>query len=105
MRRMDYCRYDSPTYTGTFNAEQYGFVMNTTPEPGFYFVVVNDLEFHQQNSCTFTIKMDIYTYGGWYSGVTEQVYIDYSLSYGNVIPVSDINRISEGSTIELYKLN
>ena len=105
MRRMDYCRYDSPTYTGTFNTEQSGFVMNTTPEPGFYFVVVNDPEALQQYSCTFTIKMDIYTHSGWYSPVTEQVYLDYSPEYGNVIPVSDSNRISESSTIELYKLN
>ena len=110
MRRMNYPRFDKPTYVGTYDAAQTSFVMNGIPKPGFYFVVINDPEGLQQNSCTFTIKMDIHTSGSWYSvGASGQGYLDYSPEYGNVISIGNDGGISdvihEGATIELYKLN
>ena len=107
MRRMNYPRFDKPTYVGTFDVAQSNFVMNDIPEPGFYFVVINDTEALQQYSCTFTVKMDINTHGSWYAGTTEQVYFDYSPEYGNVISINSANPdpVHEGATIELYKIN
>ena len=107
MRRMNYPRFDKPTYVGTFDFAQSNFVMNDIPEPGFYFVVINDSEALQQYSCTFTVKMGIETYGSWYAITTEQAYINYNPEYGNVISINGANPepVHEGATIELYKLN
>ena len=107
MRRMNYPRFDKPVNFGIFDVAQSNFVMNDIPEPGFYFVVINDTEALQQYSCTFTVKMGIDTHGGWYAGTTEQVYLDYNPEYGNVISISGANPdpVHEGATIELYKLN
>ena len=44
MRRMNYPRFDKPTYTGTFDLEQSGFVLDSIPEPGIYFVIIKDTE-------------------------------------------------------------
>lgn len=64
MRRMNYPRFDKPVNFGTFDAAQSGFVMNRIPEPGFYFVVINDTEGLQQYSCMFTIETaNIHTSG------------------------------------------
>lgn len=107
MRRMNYPRFDKPTYVGTFVEQESKFVINSIPEPGFYFVVINDLQ--DQYSCTFTIEIDKHTYSSWYSiGLTKQISIDYNSEYGNSISVNVSEggpSVYEGSTIELYKLN
>ena len=107
MRRMNYPRFDKPTYVGTFDAAQSNFVMNNIPEPGFYFVVINDTEGLQQYSCTFTVKMDTDTHGSWYAGTTGQAYFYYNPAYGNVISISGENPdpVHEGATISLYKIS
>lgn len=110
MRRMNYPRFDKPTYTGIFNFEQLQFVMNNTLEPGIYFVLVNDTEAGAQYSCTFTVKMDTTTSCSWYSArATEQIYLEYSPDYGNIIQIASSggisNPVNPEATIELYKLN
>ena len=42
MRKMDYCRYDSPTYTGTFNTNRSSFILDRPVEPGIYMVIMTD---------------------------------------------------------------
>ena len=50
MRRMNYPRFDKPTYVGTFDAgqnsfildEEKGFFPDHEPEPGIYFVIIKD---------------------------------------------------------------
>ena len=51
MRRMNYPRFDKPTYVGTFDTEQRNFVMNDTLEPGIYLAIINNK----------SIYMSIYT--------------------------------------------
>ena len=110
MRRMNYPRFDKPTYVGTYNVESSNFVMNGIPEPGFYVVIIKDAEALQQYSCMFVIDTDLNTSCSWYStGVSAQVYIDYSIDYENIISVTasglQSDPVTAGSTIELYKLN
>ena len=106
MRRMNYPRFDKPTYVGTYDVAQTSFVMNGIPELGIYFVIIKDPEGMQQNSCTFTVAMGLHTSCSWFSvGATAQVYLDYDTDYGNVISVNNPDAVHEGSTIELYKLN
>ena len=59
MRRMNYPRFDKPTYVGTFVSAQSGFLLDHEPEPGFYFVVMNDPFDESQISCMFTISNKI----------------------------------------------
>ena len=108
MRRMNYPRFDKPTYVGTFDSEQSGFITNTTPEPGIYFVIIKDPEAMQQYSCTFTVATNTNTSCSWFSiGATEPVYLDYNLDYENVISINSGSPepVHAGATIELYKLN
>ena len=109
MRRMNYPRFDKPTYVGTYDTAQISFVMNGIPELGIYFVIIKNPEGMQQNSCTFTVAMGLNTSCSWFSvGAGEQIYLDYNTDDGNVISVSSETGntgLGEGSTIELYKLN
>ena len=107
MRRMSYPRFDKPTNFGTFDVAQSKFVMNDIPEPGFYFVVVNDTEGFQQYSCMITIDKILQSYGFWYSNLlNEQALLTYLPGGDNLISIIGSNApVNEGSTIELYKLN
>ena len=42
MRKMDYYRYDSPTYVGTFNTDRSSFILDRLVEPGIYMVIMTD---------------------------------------------------------------
>lgn len=112
MRRMNYPRFDKPTYVGTFNNDpaQLSFVMNDILKPGYYFVIIKDPESLQQYSCTFTIDTGTNSSCSWYSiAATQQIYLDYSPDYRNIISINSSNGnpdpVYEGATIELYKLN
>ena len=112
MRRMNYPRFDNPTYIGTYDFQNSNFIINDTPEPGIYFIVIKDIEASQQYSCMFTIATDTNTSCSWFStGDNIEVYLDYSLDYGKTIIVTPntssgiLHPVSAGSTIELYKLN
>ena len=107
MRRMNYPRFDKPTYVGTFDVEQSGFVMNATPEPGYYFVIIKDLEDDDLYTLLFTISAEMFTYTFWYSNLLgEQLTKIYRApTDGNLISTTGGVVVSSGSTIELYKLN
>lgn len=106
MRRMNYPRFDKPTYTGTFDLEQSGFVINATPEPGFYFIVINDPTDGDQLSLMFTIDKDLQSYVSFHSALLgEDVVLSYLPGDANLIQSIGGAIVSTGSTIELYKLN
>lgn len=113
MRRMNYPRFDKPTYVGTYNEddggfnldESKGFFINHDPEPGIYFVIIKDTENYKEYSCMFTIA-NINTYASWYSPILDDFgKISYMPGDGNLITTSPVRVLSAGSTIELYKLN
>ena len=56
MRKMDYCRYDSPTYTGTFNTGKSSFILDRPVEPGIYMVVMTDPTAENVFTFNFTVK-------------------------------------------------
>ena len=56
MRKMDYCRYDSPTYTGTFNTDKSSFILDLPVEPGIYMVIMTDPAAENVFTFNFTVK-------------------------------------------------
>lgn len=114
MRRMNYPRFDKPTYVGAFDTEQNSFVLDETkgffpdhePAPGIYLVIIKDKEDALQYSLIFTIAMDINTNGFWYSPMWDDLgKISYVPGDGPVISAAPMNIVHAGSTIELYKLD
>lgn len=114
MRRMNYPRFDKPTYVGTFDADQNAFVLDETkgffpdhePEVGFYFVVIKDTKDQLQYSLTFTISMHLNSNSSWYSPMFDDFgKISYVPGDGPVISAAPNAIVHAGSTIELYKLN
>ena len=107
MRRMNYPRFDKPTYTGSFDTEQSGFVINDIPEPGYYFVIIKDIEDDDLYTLLFTISAEMYTYTYWYSNLLgeELTKIYHTPTDGNLILTTGGAVVSQGSLIELYKLN
>ena len=53
---MDYCRYDSPTYTGTFNTNRSSFILDRPVEPGIYMVIMTDPINEEVFTFHFTVK-------------------------------------------------
>ena len=114
MRRMNYPRFDKPTYTGTFDSEQNSFVLDEAkgffpdhePEPGIYFVIIKDKEENQEFPVMFVVSMDMTTNGCWYSPTFDDFgKIWYVPGDGPIIAASPNAIVHAGSTIELYKLN
>lgn len=106
MRRMNYPRFDKPTYTGAFQTDQAGFITNATLEPGFYFVIIKDTVDGDQLSLMFTISNDLQCYANFYSALLDQAAaLSYLPGDDNLITTIGGTVVSEGSTIELYKLN
>ncbi len=114
MRRMNYPRFDKPTYVGTFDADQNAFVLDETkgffpnnePETGIYFVIIKDKEDRYQYSCIFTVSMDLNTNGSWYSPMFDDFgKIMYIPGDGPVLSAAPNAIVHAGSTIELYKLD
>ena len=56
MRKMDYCRYDSPTYTSTFNGDRSSFILDRPVEPGIYMVIMTDPANEKVFTFHFTVK-------------------------------------------------
>ena len=56
MRKMDYARYDSPTYTGTFNTDRSSFILDRLVEPGIYMVIMTDPTNETVFTFNFTVK-------------------------------------------------
>ena len=114
MRRMNYPRFDKPTYIGTFDTEQNAFVLDETkgffpdnePEPGIYFVLIKDKEDQLEYSLSFTISMHLNGNGSWYSPMFDDFgKISYVPGDGPVISAAPHAIVHAGSTIELYKLD
>ena len=116
MRRMNYPRFDKPTYVGTYNDNEGGFVLDTTkgffpsesgdPEPGIYFVIIKDTEALQQYSCTLTIDIDLNTNSSWYiPSLDDMGKIYFIPGDGPIITAGPARLVANGSTIELYKLD
>lgn len=116
MRRMNYPRFDKPTYVGTFVESDNSFHLDETkgffpsashdPEPGIYFVLIKDQQDSYQYSCIFTIDTDLNTGTSWYSSILDDIgQIFYIPGDGPVIGVAPNAVVHVGSTIELYKLN
>ena len=114
MRRMNYPRFDKPTYVGTFDAAQNAFILDETkgffpdhePAPGIYLVIITDKQDSYQYSCIFTITMEANTGASWYSMILDDTgKIFYIPGDGPMIAASPTNIVHPGSTIELYKLD
>ena len=114
MRRMNYPRFDKPTYVGTYDPDQSYFILDETkgffpdhePAPGIYFVIIKDKQDQLQYSLTFTVSMDINTNGFWYSPMFDDLgKISYVPGDGPVLSAAPNAIVHVGSTIELYKLD
>ena len=113
MRRMNYPRFDKPTYVGTYDPEQSYFILDETkgffpdhePAPGIYLVIIKDTEPYQY-SFIFTISMEMNTGASWYSMIADETgNIFYVPGDGPMIAAAPMNIVKPGSTIELYKLD
>ena len=114
MRRMNYPRFDKPTYVGTFDDKQNAFVLDEQkgffpdhePEAGIYFVIIKDKQEQQEFSLMFTISMELNGNSSWYSPAFDDFgKIFYIPGDGPVIGAAPNAIVHVGSTIELYKLN
>ena len=56
MRRMNYPRFDKPTYVGTFNADLSSFHLDRPVEPGIYMVIMTDPVAETVFTFHFTVK-------------------------------------------------
>ena len=104
MRKMDYCRYDSPTYTGTFNTDKSSFILDLPVEPGIYMVIMTDPAAENVFTFNFTVKDGLNSHADFMSWINDSLAsITLWASEKNRIEVD--YGLGEGSTIELYKLN
>ena len=104
MRKMDYCRYDSPTYTGTFNTNKSSFILDRPAEPGIYMVVITDPTNEEVLTFNFTVKDGLNSHADFMSWINDSLAsITLWASEKNRIEVD--YGLSVDSTIELYKLN
>ena len=114
MRRMNYPRFDKPTYVGTYDDDQSYFILDETkgffpdnePAPGIYLVIITDKQDSYQYSCIFTISMEANTGASWYSMILDDTgKIFYIPGDGPMIAAPPLHIVHPGSTIELYKLD
>ena len=114
MRRMNYPRFDKPTYVGTYDPDQSYFILDETkgffpdhePAPGIYFVIIKDIQNSYQYSLIFTITMEANTGASWYSMLSDETgNIFYIPGDGPMIAAAPTNIVRPGATIELYKLD
>ena len=70
MRKMDYCRYDSPTYTGIFNTDRSSFILDRPAEPGIYMVIMTDPVDKDVFTFHLTVKGDLDSYADYMSVIS-----------------------------------
>ena len=113
MRRMNYPRFDKPTYVGTFHEKDSGFVLDQTkgffpdgdPEPGVYVAVIdNDDSNNYTVLCSFstTTTTNACWYGAMWDDMARFWYIPGD---GAILGAGPTGAIKEGATIELYKIS
>ena len=104
MRKMDYCRYDSPTYTGTFNTDRSSFILDRLVEPGIYMVIMTDPTNETVFTFNFTVEDGLNSHADFMSWINDSLAsITLWASEKNRIEVD--YGLSAGATIKLYKIN
>ena len=107
MRKMDYCRYDSPTNFGELGsgAQRGQFNLDHPLENGIYMVVITDFEDGDIYTLHLTIRDNLYAYADFVSALRDsRADLSFIPDQRNIINVT-MDHLSPGSTIELYKLN
>ena len=107
MRKMDYCRYDSPISFGTIGTDtnRDKFYLDRPLENGIYMVVITDHGDGDIYTFHLTIRDNIYSYASFNSTLLDSRADVYFIpDERNIIHIT-MDHVSEGSTIELYKLN
>ena len=104
MRRMSYPQFDSPTYVSTFNTNRSSFILDRPVEPGIYMVIMTDPTNEEVFTFNFTVKDGLNSHADFMSWINDSLAsITLWATEKNRIEVD--YGLSEGSTIELYKLN
>ena len=105
MRRMNYPRFDKPVNFGTFNEARDVFILDHAPEVGIYLAQIKDEGDIYSVICTIsaTENTSACWYGRMWDDIVRLFYTPGSNS--NEIGVGPHGGVSNGSTIELYKLN
>ena len=107
MRKMDYARYDSPTNFGELGVgDQRGkFHLDHPLENGIYMVVITDYGDGDIYTLHLTVRDNIFSCATFKSVLLDSTAdISFDPDVRNIINVTQ-GHVSEGSTIELYKLN
>ena len=104
MRRMNYPRFDKPTYVGTFNTNRSSFILDRPVEPGIYMVIMTDPTAENVFTFHFTVKDGLTSHADFMSWMNDSLAsITLWATEKNRIEVD--YGLGEGSTIELYKLD
>ena len=107
MRKMDYCRYDSPTNFGEIGTDgQRGeFYLDHPLENGIYMVVITDHGDGDIYTFHLTVRDNVYAYASFNSTLLDsRADVYFNPDQRNIINIT-MDHVSPGSTIELYKLN
>lgn len=107
MRKMDYCRYDSPTNFGEIGTgdKRGEFYLDHPLENGIYMAVITDPVDKDTYTFNLTIKDGLSARSALISAILDsRGDIFWLPDNRNIINISQ-DYVSEGSTIELYKLN
>lgn len=107
MRRMNYPRFDKPTYVGEIGTgdNRGQFSLDHPLENGIYMVVITDYGDGDTYTFNLTVKDHLSAYADFISGMTDSIVnITFIPNNRNVINIT-MDHVSDASTIELYKLN
>ena len=107
MRKMDYCRYDSPVSFGTIGIDDKRgeFYLDHPLENGIYMVVITDHGDGDIYTFHLTIRDGFYCRAHFISSLLDsRADISFDPDVRNIINIT-MDHVSVGSTIELYKLN
>ena len=107
MRKMDYCRYDSPVSSGTIgtNDNRDKFYLDRPLENGIYMVVITDHGDGDIYTLHLTVRDNVYSHTDFISVLLDsRADVYFNPDERNIINVT-MDHVNEGSTIELYKLN
>lgn len=108
MRRMSYPSFDSPVSVGEIGTggKRNEFALDHPLENGIYMVVITDDGDGDIYTFHLTIKdNDHYARADFISGMTDSIVnISFNPEVRNIINIT-MDHVSQGSTIELYKLN
>ena len=107
MRKMDYCRYDSPVSFGTIGTgdKRGEFSLDHPLENGIYMVIITDYGDGDTYTFHLTVKDNVYAYASFNSTLLDsRADVYFNPDQRNIINIT-MDHVNQGSTIELYKLN